>query len=123
MAPTSPNTPNERTSAKRAAFLKITVALKQQVLQIGGSVLARRYSCVILECPIRNPVIAILSFLLILWLVSYRNNRQNHCENDLLARYTTSPLLLTSGYFHGLLPMELMLVGHAWKQFIQIGQL
>ena len=37
-----------------------------QVLQKGGSVLLRRYSCVVLECPIRNLVIAILSFLFIL---------------------------------------------------------
>ena len=35
-------------------------------LQKGGSVLVSRYSCVILECPIRSLVIAILSFLLIL---------------------------------------------------------
>ena len=45
-----------------------------QVLQKGGSVLIRRYSCVILDCPIRSLVVAVLFFLLILLLVFFGRN-------------------------------------------------
>ena len=45
------------------------VGLQEFLLQKGGSVLARIYLRVILECPIRSLVMAILSFLNIIYIV------------------------------------------------------